>query len=418
MKTLLAKFYKSLACRVAWALLATTSVANAHDLPLHFPFPPTDWGMVQQDCMGFHENQDKFVVDLAACSNEKATEFSVAQPDIGNPPEPQDVREQDVRDQVVREQVVREQDVRDQDVREQVVRDQEARDRVASHELIGPSLYDGADCAQLESFYRNASSDQLVEFKPAETAQIAATQSPTTKGEFEFHKSFFAACSCDFENRQANQSIIPPKFTLQRTFIEDHFANEFTKFKPLVLRNLNRSLFTANSTEPLAIAIPTKPIQNKHILADALSQLANYDCIARSEFYSCHRAFQFGELAGSSARSWFADALPSVSHMIADFAPNLKPAKKSIASAPMFVIYTNSAGNEIAIPIAQAREWEQPAIEAPIVEKVAVSQEMQDLVDSVNTRLQWAGGRLSAAANYMNDWFSDRFARSKSNDLR
>ena len=84
----------------------------------------------------------------------------------------------------------------------------------------------------------------------------------------------------------------------------------------------------------------------------------------------------------------------------------------------MFVIYTNSAGNEIAIPIAQAREWEQPAIEAPFVAKVAVSQEMQDLVDSVNTRLQWAGGRLSAAANYMNDWLSDRFASSKSNDLR
>jgi len=391
MKNLLAKFYKSLACRVVLAIFATATVAHAHDHPRHFPLAPTDWGMIQQDCIGYHSSS-KVSMDLEADPNRQLAEITVAQPDVGNPPEP-------------------------------LV----TCDQLASHELIGPALYDGVDCAKLESYYRKAQSDQqadqLIAYNQAETNAIVATQPAKVDAGFEFHKSFFAACSCDFENRQANQSITPPKFSLKRTFVEDHFANEFNKLKPLVLRDLirrefGRSQITGSQNEQLAIAIPTARVKNKHILADALSQFASYDCIVRSEIYSGHRAFQLGEFTGFLAKTWFSDTLPSASHFVGEYAQNLKPAEKLTAPIPMFVIFQTAAGNEVAIPIAQAKEWQLTTDDARGVQKTAVSQEFRNLVESADARLQWAGGRLSAAVSYMNDWFSDRIARAKSNDLR
>jgi hypothetical protein len=245
--------------------------------------------------------------------------------------------------------------------------------------------------------------------------------SSTARTEFEFHKSFFSACSCDFEQRQANcinQSIAPLKFVLKRTYIEDHFAIDFNRLKPLVLRDLTESQFAENSIESLAIAIPTARVLNKNLLADALSQFASFDCVARSEFHNCHSAFEFGELAGSMSTAWFADALPSASNLIGKYVNNLKPANKLSAPAPMYVIFKTEAGNEVAIPISQAREWETSDNSKPVAQTVSVSPEFKDLVDSASVRLQWAGGRLSAAAAYMSDWFSDRLAHAKSNDLR
>ena len=436
MKNLLAKFYKSLICRVAWALITTATAANAHDLPQHFPHAPTDWGMIQQDCLGYYDRAQP-TVHSDVFSKEQLVEIAVVQPDAGNPPEPLAML---------------------------------SSDRDGSAERIGPALFDGVDCADLESFYRSVPSNESIELtqesieltqdsievtqesveptqdsievtqEPIEPTQDsievtqesieptqdsievtqesvpepAATQSETAESEYwEFHKSFYAACSCEFENRQANQSIVPPQFILKRTYIEDHFANELKHLKPLVLRELS-----ASSTEPLAIAIPTQQVHDNQLLSDALSQLVSWDCVARSEFYSSQSAFQFGEFAGSLAKAWFTDTLPLASHTMDDFAHNLTPAQKSISAAPLFVIYTTAAGNELAIPIAQARNWQQPASEAPLIVQAAVSQELQDLVELANLRLKWAGGRLSTAASLMNDWFSDRLARAKSDDLR
>ena len=562
MKNLLAKFYKSLTCRVAWALITTATAANAHDLPQHFPHAPTDWGMLQQDCLGYYDRaQPTFRSDVL--SKEQLVEFAVAQPDAGNPPEPLAMI---------------------------------SSDRDGSAERFGPALFDGVDCADLESFYRPVPSNEPIELtqesieltqepnelvqepieptqesnelaqesielaqesiaptqesvelvqesvelvqesielvqepiaptqesvelsresnelvqvpieptqesneltqgsieptqesvelaqesnepaqepndlaqepielaresieltqesielsheaielvqepieqvqelseltqEPSELVQEpieptqesapepAATQSATAESEYwEFHKSFYAACSCEFENRQANQSIVPPQFILKRTYIEDHFANELNTLKPLVLRELS-----ASSTEPLAIAIPTQPVQDNHLLSDALSQLVSWDCVARSEFYSSQSAFQFGELTGSLAKNWITDTLPLASHTIDDFAHHLTLAQEPISAAPLFVIYTTAEGNEMAIPIAQARDWQQPTSEALPTVKAAVSQELQDLIELANLRLKWAGGRLSTAASLMNDWFSDRLARAKSDDLR
>ena len=440
MKNLLAKFYKSLTSRVAWALITTATAANAHDLPQHFPHAPTDWGMLQQDCLGYYDRaQPTFYSDVF--SKEQLVEFAVAQPDAGNPPEPLAMI---------------------------------SSDRDGSAERIGPALFDGVDCADLESFYRPVPSNEPIELtqesieltqEPIELAQVsselaqepielshesvelshesvelshepielaqesieltqesielsheaielvqepieqvqelseltqepselvqepieptqesapepAATQSATAESEYwEFHKSFYAACSCEFENRQANQSIVPPQFILKRTYIEDHFANELNTLKPLVLRELS-----ASSTEPLAIAIPTQPVQDNHLLSDALSQLVSWDCVARSEFYSSQSAFQFGELTGSLAKTWITDTLPLASHTIDDFAHHLTLAQEPISAAPLFVIYTTAEGNEMAIPIAQARDWQQPTSEALPIVKAAVSQELQDLI--------------------------------------
>ena len=394
MKNLLAKFYKSLICRVAWALITTATAANAHDLPQHFPHAPTDWGMIQQDCLGYYDRAQP-TVHSDVFSKEQLVEIAVVQPDAGNPPEPLAMI---------------------------------SSDRDGSAERIGPALFDGVDCAVLESFYRSVPSNESIELtqesiEPTQESveltqesapEPAATQSETAESEYwEFHKSFYAACSCEFENRQANQSIVPPQFILKRTYIEDHFANELKNLKPLVLRELS-----ASSTEPLAIAIPTQQVHDNQLLSDALSQLVSWDCVARSEFYSSQSAFQFGEFAGSLAKAWFTDTLPLASHTMDDFAHNLTPAQTSISAAPLFVIYTTAAGNELAIPIAQARNWQQPASEAPLIVQAAVSQELQDLVELANLRLKWAGGRLSTAASLMNDWFSDRLARAKSDDLR
>ena len=206
---------------------------------------------------------------------------------------------------------------------------------------------------------------------------------------------------------------MPPQLILKRTYIEDHFANELNTLKPLVLRELSPS-----STEPLAIAIPTQPVQDNHLLSDALSQLVSWDCVARSEFYSSQSAFQFGELTGTLAKNWITDTLPLAAHTIDDFAHHLTLAQEPISAAPLFVIYTTAEGNEMAIPIAQARDWQQPTSDALPMVKAAVSQELQDLIELANLRLKWAGGRLSTAASLMNDWFSDRLARAKSDDLR
>ncbi|MDX1925234.1 MAG: hypothetical protein SFV81_01875 [Pirellulaceae bacterium] len=394
MKTLLTKFYKSLACRVALAIVATATVAKAHDLPQHFPLAPTDWGMIQQDCLGLQNSGYQHTGDRSAISaaldfltaNQPTVEITFAQPDLGNPPEP-------------------------------IAK----ADQLDAQALIGPELYDGIDCAKLESYYRNSQSnqqsEQLVEYKPKSAPAIIVNQAPAEASKFEFHKSFFAACSCDFEHQQANQSILPPKLTLKRTYVEDHFANEFNCFKPLLLRDASKSLLVGDQFEQLAIAIPATRVQNKELLNAAFSQYASYDCIVRSEVYSSRSAFALGELLSSTSTTWFTDALPSASSLVAEYANNLKPASKLTTPAPMFVILQNAAGHDVAIPIAQAKEWEQTAQQANLTTPVPVSQEFRDLINTANTRLQWAGGRLSAAASFMNDWFSDRMARAKSNDL-
>lgn len=395
MKNLLAKFYKSLACRVALAIVATATVAKAHDLPQHFPLAPTDWGMIQQDCLGLQDTGYQSAGYQSAVSaapdslnaNLPTVEISFSQPDLGNPPEPVAKAAQ-----------------------------------IAAQSLIGPELYDGIDCAKLESYYRNSQSnqqsEQLAEYKPELTPAIVENQAPIEAAKFEFHKSFFAACSCDFELRQANQSILPPKLTLKRTYVEDHFADEFNCLKPLLLRDSSKSLLVGDQFEQLAIAIPATRVQNKELLNEAFSQYTSYDCMLRSELYSSRSAFALGELLSSSTTTWFADALPSASGFVVEYANNLKPASKLTTPAPLFVIFQNAAGHEVAIPIAQAKQWEHTAQQATNATLVPMSQEFKELIDTANTRLQWAGGRLSAAASFMNDWFGDRMARAKSNDLR
>lgn len=403
MKNLLAKFFQSLACRIVLATVATATVANAHDLPVHFPLAPTDWGMIQQDCFG----HQRLGIDVGPSSIAPSSDYFVAQPDAGNPPAPDAPVKGDLADYIIAQP-----DGGSAPAPSALV----SGDREASHELVGPTAYDGVDCAQLEYLYRNGPSGELVESRQESAPQFTATPSPTLATEAEFDKSFYAACSCEFESRQSNQSILPPTFTLKRTYIEDYFANQTNQLKPLMLRDCNGSQFTGNSFDSLALAIPTVQVQNQYLLADVLSEFASFDCVARSEFYSSYRAFQLGELAGTLAMTWFADTLPSASQAIVKFAENLEPANQATVPAPMFVIYRTAAGSELAIPIAQARDWEQPA--APLASKVATSKEFQDLVDSTNARLHWAGGRMSAAASYMNEWLSDRLARAKSSELR
>ncbi len=51
MKTLLAKFFSMHGLPRRTGMHCDWLRAIAHDLPQHFPAAPTDWGMIQQDCI-------------------------------------------------------------------------------------------------------------------------------------------------------------------------------------------------------------------------------------------------------------------------------------------------------------------------------------------------------------------------------
>ncbi len=404
MKNHLAKFFRSLACRVAIALVTTASFANAHDLPQHFPLAPTDWGMIQQDCMGHRDSSEYSIPNGDSLASSLAT-LPVAQPDAGSPPTPTPRGEPSI----------------------------------ASTALIGPELYDGVDCAHLESLYRTPPSSDLVEYKPSDLPTLVAktlasvgTSPNTVEAEvdaegWQFHKSHFAACTCDFENRQAAQIVDAPVFVFERICIADYFASLVYRKPTLVLRDWQPKQSAApNFMTPLALAVPAKrgteaSAQNKARLADAFSELATWDCVIRGELYQMQAAAKLGDFAGEAAKSWFASVVPSVSNGLVSVANQWQAPKSQldkrelahqlVSAAPQFIIYRTASGNEVAIPIAHARNF-------AVAQQSSVSPEFQQVVDAANARLQWAGGRLSAAASVMNDWFSQRVARVRANELR
>jgi hypothetical protein len=85
-------------------------------------------------------------------------------------------------------------------------------------------------------------------------------------------------------------------------------------------------------------------------------------------------------------------------------------------------------GETLAIPQEQAKQWKyahsadlllaakpDTVVSSPVAERAAdeeLSPEFREMMSQANARLKWAGGRLSQAAHLMNDWFSNRLARS------
>ncbi len=402
MKTRLAKFYRSLACRVALATIATASVAKAHDLPHHFPLAPTDWGMIQQDCMGHHDAQS-LSLPSSNSTQARVIELTLAAPDQGSPPAP-------------------------------TPRNSTQHSHVASQSLVGSDLYDGVDCAQLESFYRLPLTADLVEYGPSNLSNIVAEEKlvvvaahpELTADAWQFHKSFFAACSCDFESQQAAQIHFAPVFVFHSIRIADYFDDNFSvnalRPQSLVLRDLQlEQASAANWISPLAIAVPTQQLENEQRFADALATLATWDCMLQNELFQFSGMARVGKLTGEAVKGWYSSVLPTASNAIGGYAKSLKPvspnfekhplAQRFSSSTPLFIIYPTAAGNEVAIPIAQARNFSvDPA--------ASFSPEFKQFVASTHARLQWAGGRLSEAAAYMNGWFSERIARVRNHDLR
>ena len=150
----------------------------------------------------------------------------------------------------------------------------------------------------------------------------------------------------------------------------------------------------------------------------------------RGELYQFQGASRAGELAAKVAKSWIGSTVPTISREVAKVANRWQPAAPQLAnlqldkrelaqrlvtSAPMFIIYQTAAGNEVAVPIAQARNFTDSQSTAATNR---VSPEFQQMVNTANARLKWAGGRLSEAASAMNDWFTQRIARTQSNELR
>ncbi len=397
MKTRLAKFYRSLACRVALATIATASVAKAHDLPSHFPLAPIDWGMIQQDCMGHRETQhdeyQRYSLPALKSIQSRWIELAVTLPDEGTPPVPPQ---------------------------------HFSSIAITSSSLVDADLYDGVDCAHLESYYRTPLNAEVVEHTPSDS-QIVAAEEPSIVADaqpefdadsWQFQKSFFAACSCDFESQQAEELTATPVFVFHSIRIADYFSDLSFQRN----RVQQREQVTApNWVSPLAVAVPTVQLQNKQRFADGLAELATWDCMLHDELFQFSGAARVGKLTSEIAKAWYGSVLPTGANALVELAKSLKPAspffekrqlaQQMISAAPMFIIYPTAAGNEVAIPIAQAREF-------TVAKPALVSPEFKQLVATTNARLQWAGGRLSEAASYMNGWFSDRVARVKSNDLR
>ena len=131
----------------------------------------------------------------------------------------------------------------------------------------------------------------------------------------------------------------------------------------------------------------------------------------RGELYQFQGASRAGELAAKVAKSWIGSTVPTISREVAKVANRWQPAapqldnlqlanlqldKRELAqhlvsSAPMFIIYQTAAGNEVAVPIAQARNFTDSQ---STVATNRVSPEFQQIVNTANARLKWAGGRF------------------------
>jgi hypothetical protein len=407
MKTLLDQFFRSLTCKLMWAMVATAAAANAHDLPSDCPLAHHDWGILEQDCMGFRSSN--FAIVDSAPLNPAATlrEIIALAPDVGEPPAPIRTPSRSV----------------------------------ASH-ISDKTIYDGVDCSILESQFRGY---PLVE---ATAAQVRASRKSVAVNDpqpSDFDKLYYGACYCEFQQEATTPQAQTSRSAFDRTCVEDSIPLEFHFYSPRFLNQLGVSFDSPSTQEivPLASVVPATTLSNKDWVSDAMNELSHWECVLRSELYDCHHAFLAGKQLASFSGAWYQDALPQLASGLRQIKVTETDIAKTATKYPMYVLFSLGDGETLAVPAEQAKVWKfsgaasvaqeddratdtavrESVNDSDIVQNVQptpgsgkVSAEFKAMLDHANSRLKWAGGRLSTAADYVNGWLSNRIARTSESD--
>jgi hypothetical protein len=179
------------------------------------------------------------------------------------------------------------------------------------------------------------------------------------------------------------------------------------------------SVYNSTDNDELAVAMPTVPRVDHEMLALAFDRLAQWDCQLNAELWDCQSAYLMGRQIGSMASHLRSKAISQLGDMLSDWSYNLP--KSTAAQAPLYVLYQTSGGDPMFVPMPIARDWQMDSVCEDLIEPISVDEgtaKLAEVMDMVNARLKWAGGRMSIAINYIQDWVADRVAQTPTADIR
>ncbi len=444
MKKSLKRLMSSLALRVLFAVAAIASAAHAHDLPCSatlageawnvylnsetYPVSPIkSWQGLSQSCFGMDDTLDYAAVDNSIETVVQTTLFA-SPPDDMVPPAPEP---------------------------EQIVYIAPAID--LSDELAHPFSYDGVDCAQLESHYRNGIcvddstcyAQSLLFNEEESTLEVEFSDQtqpwPTSIASSLLDSSCENAGQCMLDTADPQQHYDRPRYIFRRFEVEDPIQDQFG---PLAWQHYFHSIMEgpAESQDVVLSALPLDVPSDPQWAAIGLQWAADLHCRLHNELHQL--AFTGQVLARTIAQAegrltaWKRDAADQFAAWAKQVPPQIEVA------TPLFVLYQTSGGEPVYIPMPLARQWadvsaaeitddialvdqplagptidEQlavdPVVDAPALDVEAApessvpSSDLVDMMRTLNSKLKWAGGRMSLAIDVIQDWVSDRIAANK-----
>ncbi len=444
MKKSLKRLMSSLALRVLFAVAAIASAAQAHDLPCSatlageawkvylnsesYPVSAnSSWQGLNQSCFGMDDTFDYAAVDNSHSTVIQTTLFA-SLPDEIAPPAPE---------------------------QEQIAFIAPAID--LSDEFAQPFCYDGVDCAQLESHYRNGvcvddstcyaqsllfndeQSSLEVEFSDE------AEPWPSSISTSLLDSSCENAGQCMLDTADPQQHYDRPRYIFRRFEVEDPIQDQFG---PLAWQQYFHSVMdgTTESQDVVIAAVPVDVPSDPQWAAVGLQWAADLNCHLHNEL----NQFAFTRQVLAKTVAQFQGRFNSWQQIAGDqFAAWAKQVPPQIEVAtPLFVLYQTSGGEPVYIPMPLARQWaddpvaeiandaalvDQPlagpsvdaqlaleqVVEAPTAVdrdapgKTIPSTDLVDVMRTLNSKLKWAGGRMSLAIDVIQDWVSDRIAANK-----
>ncbi len=116
----------------------------------------------------------------------------------------------------------------------------------------------------------------------------------------------------------------------------------------------------APEKSPLAVAIPTK--NHKAAFDNVLSEIESWDCVIQGKLHDASFAAPIGESIGELSLNWFKQTLPQSTEKALQLVQSPRSNDLELALvSPQFLIYRTASGNEVAIPIKQARNFQASA---------------------------------------------------------
>lgn len=367
MKTFLRTVRKALAYKVLFALASLAAAANAHDLPYSCPFASDAWQALGENCLGLEDNASTAIArpgtNLSAVQELPNMAFA-SPPDFGQPPAPKNL---------------------------------------PIEALSSTFTYDGVDCSKLESMYRAAASDVAASdvVSQAEIAGDVQMEWPASVAPFRLDRTLASAGQCDFQspNDAALVQVSPrTRYIFRHSGIQD---TSWLDFACLTNDGLANGQLTLLDTTQLAQIEPTAQLSTVNI-ADLFRSLETWECQAYAEMSDLTIASQLGSTAATFSKAWqqtFANQSQTLIRLL-----NTRHVEFQL---PLFVIHQTELG-PIALPRKQSQQCEL-ALQYTAPEPRDI-EDFNVMLKLANSRLKWAGGRLSQAAVFIQDWFSDRVA--------